>query len=65
VCRLLLSPGLFLADEASLTDKGKALYHLNSKDPASARYTMELINEHIEAEGVADLQQADYVSIKS
>jgi hypothetical protein len=49
---LFLSPALVLADEAaSRQDKVKVLYHLNSDDPALAKYALALINKHIEAEG--------------
>ncbi len=51
---LILSPGLVLADEAPRQDKAKVLYHLDSNDPALAKYTMALINKHIEAEGGPD-----------
>lgn len=51
---LMLSPGLVLADEAPRQDKAKVLYHLDSNDPALAKYAMALINKHIEAEGGPD-----------
>lgn len=51
---LLLSPGLVLADEAPRQDKVKVLYHLDSNDPALAKYALALINKHIEAEGGPD-----------
>jgi hypothetical protein len=51
---LFLSPGLVLADEAPRLDKVKVLYHLDSHDPALAKYAMALINKHIEAEGGPD-----------
>jgi hypothetical protein len=51
---LILSPGLVLADEAPRQDKAKVLYHLDSNDPALAKYAMALINKHIEAEGGPD-----------
>lgn len=51
---LVLSPGWVLADETPPQDKVKVLYHLNSNDPALAKYAMALINKHIEAEGGPD-----------
>jgi uncharacterized protein len=51
---LILSPGFVLADEAPRQDKVKVLYHLDSNDPALAKYAMALINKHIEAEGGPD-----------
>lgn len=51
---LLLSPGLILADEAPRQDKMKVVYHLDSNDQALAKYTMALINKHMEAEGGPD-----------
>ncbi len=51
---LLLSPGLILADEAPRQDKMKVVYHLSSNDQALAKYTMALINKHMEAEGGPD-----------
>jgi intracellular sulfur oxidation DsrE/DsrF family protein len=51
---LFLSPGFVLADEAPRQDKVKVLYHLDSNDPALAKYAMALINKHIEAEGGPD-----------
>lgn len=51
---MLLSPGLILADEAPRQDKMKVVYHLDSNDQALAKYTMALINKHMEAEGGPD-----------
>jgi uncharacterized protein len=51
---LILSPGFVLADEVPRQDKVKVLYHLDSNDPALAKYAMALINKHIEAEGGPD-----------
>ncbi|HNP31646.1 MAG TPA: DsrE family protein [Nitrospirales bacterium] len=51
---LVLSPGLVLADKTPNQDKVKVLYHLDSNDPALAKYAMALINKHIEAEGGPD-----------
>ncbi|MDR4495683.1 MAG: DsrE family protein [Nitrospirales bacterium] len=51
---LFLSPGLVLADKDPGQDKVKVLYHLDSNDPALAKYAMALINKHIEAEGGPD-----------
>jgi intracellular sulfur oxidation DsrE/DsrF family protein len=51
---LLVSPGVVLADKAPSQDKVKVLYHLDSNDPALAKYAMALINKHIEAEGGPD-----------
>jgi uncharacterized protein len=48
---LLLNPGLVLADEAPGQDKVKVVYHLDSNDPALAKYVLALVNKHIEAEG--------------
>lgn len=54
----LLVPGLMLAGLPSLvlaeTEKTKVVYHVDSKDLATATYAMALINKHIEAEGGPD-----------
>ena len=50
----LLSPSLILADEAPRQEKMKVVYHLDSNDQALAKYTMALINKHMEAEGGPD-----------
>lgn len=50
-CALVVSPGWLLAGETPSHEKMKVLYHVNGTDPAVAKYAMELINKHIEAEG--------------
>lgn len=54
----LLGPGLLWVIFPALTwadtDKMKVVYHLDGKDPDVAKYAMELINKHIEAEGGPD-----------
>ncbi len=42
------------AHESFSEGKVKVLYHVDSKDPAVAKYAMALINKHIEAEGGPD-----------
>jgi intracellular sulfur oxidation DsrE/DsrF family protein len=44
---LFALPGLVLADSG----KTKVVYHVDGKDLDVAKYAMELINKHIEAEG--------------
>jgi len=54
----MMSPGLLLfgAPDFALADseKTKVVYHVDSKDLATATYAMALINKHIEAEGGPD-----------
>ena len=47
---LLGLPSVALAD----SEKTKVVYHVDSKDLATATYAMALINKHIEAEGGPD-----------
>ncbi|NKB80917.1 MAG: hypothetical protein GKS05_03270 [Nitrospirales bacterium] len=51
---VFLGPSMFSSPALADGEKVKVLYHVDTRDLATAKYAMALINKHIEAEGGPD-----------